>query len=488
MPAGPGGSREDVMKRHGWILTILVLIPVLAVPAAGPRNNARSLEDQLLDAVYRIDILTIRGTLTYDPVASSVAGSIGLVFKMRPGQTRPLFHFDPLSRGLLTDYAVALDGEPVSGANGLRILAFPGTTQKSIEIERDISDAGEHLLTVDYRLPLDGWYPRFSSNVNDIYGRGNEEIWPTLNTPGELTRHQLTFQVVGSVPYRFIGSGLVLKSPRSDLQEWTLDTEREVASYGVMFALLPLADTVYEERTINGTPVRIMAFAGGASIAQAWTQITPWLPDLAAKFGPFPMPRGLSIFLVSVYGGMEYYGGTIASIDALRHEIYHLYFGCSTIAKTYRDSWWDEAVTSWYVDNAQSMNPIPAGFQSNIVNGRSPYAVGFDSRAYHEGAEVFETMARAIGGKQALILFLADLRARHTFEPFTTLQLAEYFREFSGVDLRGDFINWFYQGKTPFSSESDAAAASAARMKDIDWTPPDPIAGRYRTPLASRRP
>ena len=476
------------MKRRGWILTILVLVFVLAVPAAGRRNSAPSLEDQLLDAVFRIDILTIRGTLTYDPVASSVAGSIGLVFKMRPGQTRPLFHFDPIDRGLITDYTVALDGEPVSGANGLRILDFPGTRQKSIEIRRDINDGGEHLLSVTYRLPLDGWYPRFASNVNDIYGRGNEEVWPTINAPGELARHQLTFQVVGSVPYRFIGSGLVQKSPRTDLQEWMLDTEREVASYTVMFALLPQADTVYEERTINGTPVRIMAFAGGASIAQAWTQITPWLPDLAAKFGPFPMPRGLSIFLVKEGGGMEYYGGTIASVGALKHEINHMYFGCSTIAKTYRDSWWDEAVTSWYVDYAQSMNPIPSGFQSNIVNGRSPYAVGFDTRAYYEGAEVFETMARAAGGKQALILFLADLRAWHTFEPFTTLQLADYFLEFSGVDLRQNFVDWFYQGKTLFSSESDAAAASVARMKDIDWTPPDPIVDRYRAPLARRDP
>ncbi len=477
------------MKKIGWILTILILIPVLAVPVDRSRRGAGNLEDRLLDAVYRIDILTIRGTLTYDPAAATVAGSISLVFKMRPGQTRPLFHFDPLSRGSLTDYTVALDGRSIEGfgPDGLKLFTLPGTTQPSIEIGRDITDGGEHLLTVEYRLPLDVPYPRFASNVNDIHGRGNEEVWPTINAPGELARHQLTFQVTGSVPYRFIGSGLVQKSPRADLQEWTLDTEREVASYTVMFALLPQADTVYEERTINGTPVRIMAFAGGASIAQAWTQITPWLPDLAAKFGPFPMPRGLSVFLVKEGGGMEYYGGTIASVSALRHEINHMYFGCSTIAKTYRDSWWDEAVTSWYVDYAQNMNPLPSGFQSNMVNARSPYAVGFDTRAYYEGAEVFETMARAIGGKQALVLFLADLRARHTFEPFTTLQLADYFQEFSGVNLRPDFINWFYQGQTPFSVDS-AAAAAAANLKDVDWTLPDPVAARYRAPLARRNP
>jgi hypothetical protein len=478
------------MKRRGWILMALVLGPLLAWPADRVRAGSRSLEDQLLDAVYRIDIQTIRGTLTFDPAALTVAGSIDLVFRMRPGQTRPIIHFDPLNRGALADYDVALDGQPIEGFGpaGLKLFTLPGTTQPSVEISRDITDAGDHLLTVNYRLPLDLTYPRFASNVNDIYGRGNEEVWPTINAPGELARHQLIFRVVGSVPYRFIGSGLVQKSARTDLQEWTLDTEREVASYTVMFALLPQADTVYEERIVNGTPVRIMAFAGGASLAQAWTQITPWLPDLAAKFGPFPMPRGLSILLVREGGGMEYFGGTISSVSALKHEINHMYFGCSTIAKTYRDSWWDEAVTSWYVDYAQNMNPLPSGFKSNLVNARSPYAVGFDTRAYYEGAEAFEAMARAVGGKQPFLLFLADLRARHTFEPFTTLQLADYFREFSGVDMRPDFINWFYQGKTPFSAESSAAAQAAARMKEIDWTPPEPIAARYPASPARRNP
>ncbi len=122
-----------------------------------------------------------------------------------------------------------------------------------------------------------------------------------------------------------------------------------------------------------------------------------------------------------------------------------------------------------------------------MVNARSPYAVGFDRRAYNEGAQVFETMARAAGGKQALHLFLADLRAKHSFDPFTTMQLADYFLEFSGVDLRSDFVNWFYQGKTPPASSS-SAAATAASMKDVDWTPPDIIAARYRVPLVRRTP
>jgi len=467
-----------------FIFAGLAATAVFLTPAASGRTFQAAGEDQVLDAILRIDILEIQATLTYDPAASSVAGHAELIFKMRPGQTRPLFHFDPYTRNEAADVSVWLDGEPIPASlpSGLRILRFPGTTQPSIEIARDITDGGTHLLTVDYRLNVPAANPRFSSNVNDIYGRGNEEVFPTLNSPGELALHRLTFRVAGTTPFRFLGSGLVRRSVRSDIQEWTLDTEREVASYTVMFALLPAADTVYEERTIGGVPVRIMAYADGPSLAQAWIQITPWLPALAARYGPFPMPRGLSIFLVSIGGGMEYYGATISTVSALRHEIHHMYFGCQVIAKTYRDSWWDEAVTSWAVDNAAGILPISNEYRSNMVSGRSPYAVGFDTRAYTDGAKIIETLARLIGGRSAMTGFLADLYRRRSFTPFNTLQFVDFFGEFSGFDMRPDFLNWVYSGQTPIPALAAEEADAAGAAKEIDWTPPENLRRKYGIP------
>lgn len=46
--------------------------------------------------------------------------------------------------------------------------------------------------------------------------------------------------------------------------------------------------------------------------------------------------------------GMEYFGGTISGLGPLLHEVFHMYFGCSLVANTYRDSWWDEAINMWY--------------------------------------------------------------------------------------------------------------------------------------------
>ena len=69
------------------------------------------------------------------------------------------------------------------------------------------------------------------------------------------------------------------------------------------------------------------------------------------------MPRGLSVVLTQGGGGMEYYGATITSLRALRHEVFHMYYGCSTVATTYRDSWWDEAINMWYELSADPSFP-----------------------------------------------------------------------------------------------------------------------------------
>ncbi len=393
---------------------------------------------------------------------------------MRPGQRRPLVHFNPALSSPVIDFLQLDDTTWADPGDGLRVVHFDGSAQQALEIQQDIDDSGEHLLTIGYHLQYPSGYPMFITQVNDIQGAGNEWIFPTINTPHELARHRLTLQVDSVVPYRCLGSGLVQSQANPDLQEWTLDSEREVASYTVMFALAPEADTLFEERIIAGIPVRIAAFVGGASIAAAFSELETWLPQLVADIAAFPMPRGLSIFLTNGGGGMEYYGGTITSLASLSHEVVHMYFGCSAIARTYRDSWWDEAVVSWYDRSYPDyLTPIPAGYRSNMVSGRSPIAIGFDTRAYYQGTQIMETLALRLGGRAALVGFLSHLHETRPFAPFGTMELAGYFRDYSGIDIDGDFHEWFFRGAAP------AAAPGVSAEEKVDLTPPAGILEKY---------
>jgi aminopeptidase N len=447
----------------------------------------QSLEDELLNSTFRIDIQRISVTYEYYPNGAFVNCTAVVEFFMRPGQTRPLIHLDPAIRDNQIVSRVNLNGEELDfqDESDVRVISFDGTNQQAIEFQRSMPDDPLNLntLVIHYGLSLSALYPRFSSEVSDLEGRGNEERFPCINAPHELAEHVITFRVYSQTPYRCIGSGLVVEQETvSGAQEWVLWTEQEVASYSVMFALMPEADTRYREQVIDGVDVRLMAFNGGASIDEAVRILETWLPDLRNNLGPFPMPRGFSVFLVSRGGGMEYYGGTISTLNALDHELIHMYFGCSTVNKTYRDSWLDEAIDKWYENTAFSTySPIAEGYSSNMVSGRSPIAIGFDRRAYQAGSRIIEAVARELGGRQQMMGFLSYLHQNYSFQPFTTMEFLVYLLEYGGVEMTGRFLGWLYQGEgspAPASS-TRKAAAHPAHNEPPDMTPPGHILEKY---------
>jgi hypothetical protein len=419
--------------------------PATQAAATAPLPAAAS-EPDLLDAVFRIDIERIEGTFDLHPADRRAYAQASVTFRMRPGQSRPIVHFEPARAG--SGVTLRLDGQDLGPgwASDARLFSFEGSGQLSLELPRDLAPEVPHRLEASYPLSLGDRDGRFFADVNDLEGRGNETVLPTLNTPHELARHLLVFRVHAAEPYLAVGSGLVTARAASDVQEWTLDTEREVASYTVMFHLAPARTHLLSERRIRGVDVQVLAPAGGVTPDEAFAILDPWLAELHSTLGPFPMPRGLAVVLTQSGGGMEYYGATTTSLRALRHEVFHMYYGCSTVARTYRDSWWDEAVNMWYERSADpAFAPIPETYRSDVVSGRSAVAVGFDRRAYDEGARVIQAVAAGMGGRDRMVSFLKDLHARRSFDPFTTWDLADEVRAAAGIDVRERFRLWLYQ-------------------------------------------
>jgi hypothetical protein len=238
--------------------------------------------------------------------------------------------------------------------------------------------------------------------------------------------------------------------------------------------LAPARSTLLTERRIHDVDVRVLAPLGGVTAEEAFAQLDPWLAELRSALGPFPMPRGLAVVLTQTGGGMEYFGATTTSLRALRHEVFHMYFGCSTVARTYRDSWWDEAINMWYELSADpAFAPIPEEFRSDIVSSRSPVAVGFDRRAYDAGARIFQAVAAELGGRARMVSFLRDLHARRSFDPFGTWDLADEIAAWGGVPFPDRFASWLYSAPglppTPPPAPGAAERALPAGTRPYDW-------------------
>jgi hypothetical protein len=450
------------------------------VPASNNWGPDLPNEQQMLDDTFRIDIKTISVTFDYQP-EESIADCYAVVeFMMRSGQSRPLIHLDPVIRNKNV-YGILLNNESLDIGNeaDVRIESFENTSQQALVFQRDLGADVLHTLAISYRLNIPTSYG-FITDVNDITGFGNEELFPTINTPHELARHILTFRVHSNNEYHCIGSGLVRQTVGDSIQEWILDTEREVSSYTVMFTILQVADTIYEERNVNGTDVRIIAYNNDASIEEAFNILEPLLPELAENIGPFPMPHGLSIFLTGTGGGMEYYGATITSLSALAHEVFHMYYACSTINKTYRDSWLDEAITSWYERSVNgNYAPIHSTFSSNMVSYRSPVSVGFDTRAYDQGSRIIEAVAQELGGRDRMIAFLKYVHSNNKFLPYTTPDFLNFLENYSGVNMRSQFLQWLYSSQSTEESASASKASPGPHWEKADTTPPDTILRKY---------
>ena len=436
-----------------------------ASPTAAPTSASQPLpaaatEAALLDAVFRIDVERIEAVFDLYPAERRAQAQAAVTFRLRPGQARPIVHFGPVRS---SGTALRLDGQDLdpARASDLRLFTYEGSGQASVELQRDLAAGAPHRLEASYPLALADAGGRFFTDVNDIEGRGNEAVFPTLNVPHELARHVLVFRVHAAEPYVAVGSGLLAGRSAGDVQEWTLDTEREVASYTVMFHLAPARTHALAERRIRGVDVRVLAPTGGVTAEEAFATLDPWLAELQGALGPFPMPRGLSVVLTQAGGGMEYYGATTTSLRALRHEVFHMYFACSTVARTYRDSWWDEAIDMWYELSVDpTFAPIEESYRSDIVIGRSAVAVGFDRRAYDQGSRIMQAVATEMGGRERMVRFLRDLHARRSFDPFTTWDLADEIQASSGVDVRERFRLWLYaspgtQAAGPASSTWD---------------------------------
>jgi hypothetical protein len=60
---------------------------------------------------------------------------------------------------------------------------------------------------------------------------------------------------------------------------------------------------------------------------------------------------------------------------------------------------------------------------------------------------------------------------RYSFAPFTTLDFVGFLKDYSGVDLRAQFVNWLYNGREPSPAAGDSLPARAD-WKTLDLDPP----------------
>lgn len=404
--------------------------PATDVPA--PADDP--LTARLADA-FRIDLAEVDVTYDYRPGSGRVEGSATLAFRMRPGQSRPLFHFNPIRGGdgpapgeMLT--SLELDGEQLDPGDpeDLRRLRPLPSAEPAFEVQREVAGDGDHELRVGWAMPYrethsyPGW---FLMKFDDTIGppEETETIWPTVSSPEEQARHRVRLRIHSDRPYTAIGSGGARRIESPGAQEWEIDSGQPIASHTMFFATMPTASVSRTTFDVDGVAVRIVSDRSPGKVRRARAETERTIRALVERLGPFPMPR-MDILLTGWSSGMEYYGATRTGLGALEHELAHMYFGASAVNRTWRDTWIDEAVASVLERlGERRAKRLPDGYRSERARGGGAVAPGWDNDGYSRGAQMLAEVGDALGGERELLAFLADLHERRAFRPFTTRDL-----------------------------------------------------------------
>lgn len=410
-------------------------------------------DDSLMDSTFRIDIKNINLKFDYDLNGSGLHIEAEVKFRMRKGQKQPVFHFQKLSsESMRRDIdLLALNGEDINPENSalIRILDVKDQGLAGFEIVKRLEEGVEHTLRLKYKSHdhLLG----VVSNVYELAGIGNEKYWPTINSPGEMARHRIEVNLHSSEKFYFIGSGTVNKTKeKGDVQQWVLDTEREVDSASVMFALLPSESVKYQERFIEGVKIKLLAFKGVDFIDRAFKDIESSVKYQVERLGQLPLTE-LSVLLTGKYyeytfpdEAGAYYGGVISNRQNISRSLSAVYFGKTLLFRTYRDKWLGAAICEWL--RYRPYRLIDDNFKSGILGDRTVVSTGFDRRTYWEGIWIMATVSKEIGGDDRMYDFLKHFYKKYIFKTVTTTDFIRELKEFSGVDMNSKFAQWINNG------------------------------------------
>jgi hypothetical protein len=290
---------------------------------------------------------------------------------------------------------------------------------------------------------------RFRDRVSEDEPHPTERFFLERYLPAnlEFDRHprRIAVRITNSSSrHRVISNGSVCERSKNDwivtFPDWFCSSSpylRVVPSDAVHLALRQFetrsrAAVAIEVYGSPSDPARVAALADAAVVH---------LDELDESIGAFPFER-LVVFDAGI--GMEYAGACDASLDNLRHELVHNYFGRCLAPVDGNAGWVDAAIASWCTGDWRRAEGDSIG--RNLGN-RSVYARATAPDAGRIGAGVLDRLDREIGASGGIAAFLRWWYARRRQQQFTARSFQRDLEEFAGMSLEKLFQERVYGGE-----------------------------------------
>jgi len=421
-----------------------------------------------------IDMTAIAGTIVFDAAAQTAVADITVTFNAGIADGHAVFDL----RQTIT--AAWLDGVSIPVAQ-LASHDFGGGANAGQRILESLLLAGSaHTLRLTYALgspqastagsyqPALTWAagPRLAWNFGftDLGGGRYLEAW----IPANLTYDQFSLDLDIEIRNTVIAHSVISNATIAVVaaNHWQLSWPSSITALSTLLEIRA-TDTITSQTDtvalpISGTSVTLEAWKFAGSAINLTTELTNMHNALfanEASAGEYLHGNRFVAMLRDDSSGMEYDGGTTTSLGALRHELFHSWWGRGLKPALPRDGWWDEAWTVYQM--AGGTGAVPLDFLDSAVtlSARNPWVRATPGGAYTRGRELFDGVASLVGVTNAS-QWMNEFYAANSAAPVNTEALEQYLLARSGADTLVDAFHRFVYGF------ADPAATPDLWLKD----------------------
>lgn len=400
-----------------------------------------------------IDIIELSARLTLD--VEGKAAEVEALVKFRVGDAagRPIFD-------LRQEPVGELDGEAI---DALWTRDFGGSTGAEMRVlDREVAACSEHVLTLRYTLVRPPGFaadpPKFEVNgvawdfaFNDVAPRMFLEQWLPANLVHDRHGISLALEIAGGAAgQRVISNGEVVGGEGL----WQIDWPEDSTAQSPMLVLAPGDKVVSDSVTLDGVTFEVHRSLAYSEEPAAFLEVlTEAYAGFAVSTGAYRYPRFVAY--VNKNAGMEYDGGTTSDIGALRHELFHSWYGRGVRPRRGADGWLDEAWTEYNTGTPA----LPAAVMDLAdppvkLCDDDPWSRTTSLTAYGVGKAVFAGIA-AEAGVEPLRASMREFYAAHAGEPVTTQMVEQHLHCTLQVPAVRALFHRFVYGR-----QGEAAAAS----------------------------
>lgn len=415
----------------------------IALLAAATPGQDRAAEDLLhapppreVDGLLAVplDLARLEAELVFDYAARTARAVAEIDFTTGAVAGHPVFDLrQPVEQAWLDGVALepaelaAHDFGPATGT--MRILArelAPGTRHRlKLAYPVGLPDApgAQDLGWGDDGLFWDLW-------MSDLAAGRYLEMWFPANLIYDRFEFQLDLELRGAPgPHELVTNGDV--EPRG-ANAWRLRFPASFASFSPMIVLVPAARverarsrvSVRGGRRIEIEVVRLRETRG--SLEQLVAETEAHLREFSRTTGPWLHRDRCTIFVQRGGRSMEYDGATTTSAGALRHELFHSWWGRGVKPASQDDGWIDEAWDTWAADGGRTRGgPAPPDGPPVALHTGDPWNRITAGASYGAGSAFFARLAARIGADK-LSSAMADFYRKNAQRSVTTAALEDH--------------------------------------------------------------